>query len=279
MFPQGTLDGQISEIGQISSQLATVVTQLKNGINASLALALGDVNNFIAFGDQSVFSGPPPDLTSLGNEILGGLNTYLVSQALQSTGIFVTRALNTDVHALTNAGGLNWQPLCKDGYDANGVCDTFWFDSASGTTYALALGDQGGSFDAATTSKGFNSIMQSDKLWKYTTPQNLFLGAAACSAQAGKVQGGGPLLTSSGNAACVSNMKVCTWDLTPEYKKADANGNQIIFTDCMNGDTPIAVSNKQPGLCPAPRSYLGFGIHNDADFKASNEPWCGPFVN
>lgn len=169
LFPQGTMDNQLEEMQEISGNFANVVTALRSSISNALPAVMSNVTNFRAFAKSGVFSGDMVvDQNGLSNQILSGLMTYLLSQAYQANGVFLTRQLNTSVRALsTNGTKLNW-PLCTSDYDGNGLCDTWWYDEADDTTYGLV--------DPNNVNHNFNSEMQK-WFYNYTTPQLLFKGA------------------------------------------------------------------------------------------------------
>jgi len=115
---------------------------------------VNDVNAFAAFASTGAFSTFIPPINDTADQILNGLNAYIISQAYQASGVFITRQLNTSVRALTTNGtALEYTLPCNSDYDENGICDTFWYDSVDDTTYALTPGNPD------TRRKNYNSDM------------------------------------------------------------------------------------------------------------------------
>lgn len=212
LFPEGTINSQTVEMQEVSANLGWTTKTLQNNVAQALPAILNDADTFATFAAAGSFSANLPSARTLSNDILNGLNAYLISQAYQENGVFITRQLNTSVRALmTNGTNLSYNLSCTTDYDSNGICDTFWYDSVDDTTYALVGKDE------LARTKSYNSDMTT---WfnQYTRPELLFRGAANCAAASKANQGtGSPLSISSSdfNTDCLSNMKVCTWSLTP----------------------------------------------------------------
>lgn len=283
LYPEGTAQQQQYEMQTLSGQLGDVLTKYQGNLNQTLPAMLGNVSDFRPFVANGVFSGNTPDFSSLQDEILTGLYTYLISQAYQANGVFISRALNTSARALsTNGTKLNWTP-CSSDYDQYGTCDTFWYDSVDGTTYALTSGD------STNRDVNYNKDMQT---WfaNYTSPELLFKGADLCAQASKAQQGTGPILSFSQpgnpNTNCMSNQKVCTWQMNATTA-GTSNGKAKtfpVFSDCTND---YVIPNLEQGLCkslngdlsvPAdlvvPRSYLGWGILDNQAYDANNIVVC-----
>jgi hypothetical protein len=282
LYPVGTVDSEQQQISQISVNLATTAKTLQGNIASALPAIMNDTNAFAAFASTGAFSQILPNVNDIADQLLNGLMAYVISQAYQANGVFITRQLNTSVVALTTNGtALTYQLPCTTGksnssrsaprrvqgkpilifytgYDANGVCDTFWYDSSDDTTYALT---QGNSEDRTT---GYNKDMVK---WfnGYTRPELLFRGAAKCANAAGASQGTGPpvSISSSGfSTDCLSNMKVCTWSLTAG-KDWDP-----LFTDCTDGEAFQGLDGPRVNPTPDDTSYCKGGGGNTPSFRA-----------
>jgi hypothetical protein len=100
----GTANSELVQMQQISGNLGATVQALQGNVSQALPAMQNDVNSFAAFTATGAFSQFLPSLDQLSNQILDGLNTYLISQAYQLNGVFITRTLNTSVHALMTNG-------------------------------------------------------------------------------------------------------------------------------------------------------------------------------
>ena len=91
-----------------------------------------------------------------------------------------------------------------------------------------------------------------------TTPQLLFMNSQFCADAAGSTQGNAPgtsLSTSTGvwNTECISNMKICTWDVVNlgvfnEYTDCDRE-SAFAMEECGDGEGIVQVT--------VPASYIG----------------------
>jgi hypothetical protein len=228
---------------------------------------MNDTDSFRLLASTGAFSGLKPVTNDITNAILSGLNTFLISQAYQANGVIITRLFNTSVRALqTNGTKLNFDTSCDQDYDQYGVCNTYWYDESEGTTYALTTSSDN------WRDTSYNKDMQT---WfsNFTTPQLLFQGAAQCA------PGSSPSVFSS---TCLSSMKVCTWQLTPQPSKEH---RYDLFSDCNRTDFPMAEGScgsngEQSGDTSdvdwqeAPGSYLGWGILNNQAYNSINPHYC-----
>jgi hypothetical protein len=117
----------------------------------------------------------------------------------------------------------------------------------------------------------------------YTKPELLFRGAAKCAAASKASQGSGiPVsISKSGfNTECLSNMRVCTWNLTP------GKDYNPLFTDCKDQDafqglqTPTVTPGEwckettSTNYFRAYRQYLGWGILKSNTDKTGATVFC-----
>ena len=91
IWPPGTVQRDVIEIGQVYSQLNTVLQGLAPRIQGALAAVMGagedqnDIFAFLAFAEQGIFSEPRdrwPDIVNDTRGLLVGFTTFLVSEAL-----------------------------------------------------------------------------------------------------------------------------------------------------------------------------------------------------
>lgn len=263
VFPIGTTNKQVQDWNTISDSFAGVVTDLQNNLASGLTAIETDVNNFRAIVGNGLFSSEDtlPALNDMKNSAVLGFTTYMVSQAYQSRGTFLTRALMTDVDAMQNNGtDLHFSTGCGKGYDKYGTCDTFWFDKTTTTTYGLV--------NSGEKKQNFASDMQ--KLFdnNYTTPEYLFRNADQCTQASGTqgVPGKNPIANLQGKPsdfACVSNLPTCTWSLTvdksPNTFFTDCNYTKMVTDNSLclpAGNVPLGTDFK------GPHAYLGWTMLN-----------------
>jgi hypothetical protein len=123
LYPIGTTDSQDIDMDYLSGNLSTTVQSLQTSISQALPAMVNDTTAFAAFAAGGTFSQALPNITDFTDSILNGLDAYLISQAYQLNGVFITRQLNTSVRALmTNGTVLTYQLPCTTDYDSNGVC-------------------------------------------------------------------------------------------------------------------------------------------------------------
>lgn len=269
IFPTGTSDSETFDFKQISASLGTLVTQFKTNYAAGLAEAENDVTSFLAFVENTPLSGKIPDLNSVVDQCLQSLYTYVISQAYQVSNVIITRQVDTDVNALSSNGtALNWPTGCGKGYGQYGECSTFWYDQPTDVTYGL--------YDTQKQTKDFNLEYQ-QFFNGQTTGAILLKGADLCAQASHSTQGSQPIVdTSPGGSTtyCLSNMQVCTWDLT------EINTQPNPFTDCASKVAPkfygqacsSPTGNFGGGAVPV--CYLGWAILDNQNYKNSDHEFC-----
>ena len=223
LFPVGTAQSQVTQWSSIANQLGTVAQWYQSNVSEIIPVVNNNVDNFIDFASTGLFSvNPLPDLSDESDNLLKGLTTYIVSLALTANNVVVGRAVDTDVAQLqqNSSDNLAFNTGCGSGYDSNGICSAYWFDSKTKTTYSLDnLGDIFYDFHD-TMGTLFDN---------WTTGDLLFTGAARCLAQGGTKPGGlaTTVINSAGNVSvdCLSNIKICTWDMNSLDVEHE-------FTDC-----------------------------------------------
>ena len=144
IWPVRTAERKLIEIGQLYSQLGTVVQALGPRIQAALAAVEGenqnDISGFLAFAQQGVFSKPRdqwPDIANDTRGLLVGFTTFLVSEAVLLDGWHVSVALGVNPLEMSgdNAKCPYWQCDCGKfldlgckSYDEHWQCkDNYWW--------------------------------------------------------------------------------------------------------------------------------------------------------
>lgn len=261
LFPSGTVDGEYQDWTAVAANLGKCTDSFRDSVAAGLPLLQNDVNAFISWSQVSGLSGNRPSLNGLTDSMTVALNTYAIASVISSQGIVISRAPNTDVHALqTNGSQLNWDTGCSGGY-TNGVCDTFFFDGTD--TYGMT--------DPSHFKKNYHS-----ELTQFFSPNGaapaltsgklLFTGAQNCLAATGKNGGANPSLDPKDPTSiqCLSNLQVCTWT-------EDGYGP---FDNCKNlPDRNAVLPGFGVGGCigaevpewsiNVPHAYLGPGVYGD----------------
>ena len=269
IFPVGTADSQQTDAAAVSQSMGNVVTAFRNNYASALNATNSDVASFLTFAGNAPFSGKIPDLPSAVNQCLTALYTYMISQVYQVTNVILTRQVATNVDVLSRNGTkLNWQTGCGKGYGEYGECDTFWYDAKTDITYALS--------DIQDQQRDFNNNMQ-QFFNGMTTGELLLTGADRCAQASHANQGKIPIvdLTPGGStASCLSNLQVCTWDLTAADKQPNP------FVDCPSSTLPKfyqqACSDPYGSFSggAVPWQYLGWAILANDAFVAAKHDVC-----
>ena len=244
LVPVGTTDSQIAQMVDLSSSLGGIVQQYQQNIADSIPLIVNDVDTFVNFASTGQFQvNPLPNIAVASDQLLTGLQTFVVSRALTANNVIITRANDMNIAELAAGGAnndLSYTTGCENGYDSNNFCGPFWYDNTTNTTYSL---DGLGNMD-----DNFNSIRQ-QIFSNWTTPESLYRGAAGCHDIGGS---NGQLdqfliLGNTLNTACLSNTQVCTWDLASldeDHEFADCPSQTgYLVNGCMGEDDGVNVPN------------------------------------
>lgn len=261
LYPKGTVDGQYQDWTEVSKNVGKATDAFRASVASGLPLIQNDINAFISWSQGSGLSGDRPPLQGLTASMTQSLNTFAIANIISALGLVVSRAPDTDVHALqTNGSQLNWDTGCSGGY-TNGVCDTFFWDGKD--TYAL--------IDPQHMVKNFHDDLTkfftppSDGGLSLTTGQLLFSGAQHCYETTGTNGGVPPTLDAKdpSQITCLSNVQVCTWDRSNfgPFDRSCANlpSNKAVLpgfgvSGCI-GQTGDVTSED------VPHAYLGPGIY------------------
>ena len=265
LFPKGTVDGEYQDWSVVAANIGRFTDAFRKSVADNLPLIQNNVTTFVRWAQVAGLSGNRPPLHGLAENMTQALNTYAISRILTTQGIILSRAVNTDVHALqTNGSQLNWDTGCGAGYDNLGLCDTFFWDGKD--TYGLTDPDQFTRSYRNELESFFNSSGSGPSL---TTGNLLFSGSQRCYEATGKNGGSDPVLSATdvGSNLCLSSVPVCTWDMN-SYGPFDNSCQNLPdqravlptfgITGCR-GDVDSTTSIN------VPRAYLGPGIYADKD--------------
>ena len=254
LVPVGTTQTQIAQMVDLSSSLGGIVQQYQQNIADSIPLIVNDVETFVNFASTGQFQvNPLPNIAVASDQLLTGLQTFIVSRALTANNAIITRANNTNIADLAAGpnNDLSYTTGCESGYDSNNFCGSFWYDNTTNTTYAL---------DSLQNMNDDFSSIREQIFSNWTTPESLYRGAAECHDLGGS---NGQLdqfliLGNTINTACLSNTQVCTWDLTSldeDHEFADCPSQTgYIANGCTGEDDGVNVPNGYigPYLTDAP---------------------------
>lgn len=247
--------GQIADtevqIAELGSDLARIVSQLQTNVQNSVISVMSNFSLFFDFVQDGYFSTQIENVNDLTQNVTLSLNTYIVSQALQNDHVIITRALDTDVNQLQlNGSAVQYDTGCGHGYDEWGMCGSWWYDSTNHISYGLE--------SMKDMLINYTEPLQSLFNQGITTPQLLFLNSQFCADASGSTQGNAPgssLTTSTGvwNTQCISNMKICSWDLVTldvfhEYTDCDRESS-FAMENCGAGEDLVQAT--------VPASYIG----------------------
>jgi hypothetical protein len=208
LFPEGTADSQVQELASVDQALEGVVTTLQGDVNDVVPVILNDVNNFVTFSGTGQFSQLTQE--SVFNDtrgLLTGLVTYIISQAMQLNKVVLSRSpqgydVNSQVASDHQTSDYKISG-CGHGYDAVGVCETWYFNTTTEISYSFVNLDN--------PSHNFNQDMESIFAQnKWTTPDLLIMAAERCAAAGHSQQPGNLISAIPGGpyADCLSNMQV-----------------------------------------------------------------------
>ena len=274
-LPTGTVDGQYQTWSLVSQNMGKVTDAYRRSIASGLPEVQNNITNFITWSEASGLSGFRPSLNGLVDSFTQALNTYAAARIIASLGFIVTRAANTDVHALqTNGSALAWNTNCDGGYDSSGVCDTYFFDGVD--TYSIVQPDH--------MTRNFNKEMTTlfGGAVPMTTGKLLFTGAYQCLLATKQNGGAAPQLDPNDPTIfhCLSNLQVCTWDETSlgpfDSSCANLPARDAVLpmfgVEACPGNSENSIFDK-----PVPRGYLGPGVFEDA--KGIDSLYADQFCN
>ena len=264
MFPSGTVDGEYQDWSVVAANVGKCTDAFRVSVSQGLPLIENNITTFIQWSAISGLSGYRPPLHGLAENMTQSLNTYAIARILSTQGIVISRAPDTDVHALqTNGSQLNWDTGCGSGYDNLSICDTFFWDGVD--TYGLT--------DTEHFTRSFHDELVSlfspkDSAPPLTTGKLLFSGAQTCYKATGQNGGAKPLLDSAdpSHIVCLSNVQVCTWDESG-YGPFDSSCKNLPDRDAVLlafGASGCRGEEESTTSIDVPRAYLGPGIYQNA---------------
>ena len=264
IFQRGTVNGEYQDWTLIAANIGKCTDTFRATVAEELPLIQNNLTSFILWSEISGLSGYRAPLNGLSQNMTQALNTYAISRILDTQGVVISRAANTDVHALqTNGSQLNWDTGCGGGYDNLGICDTFFWDGVD--TYGLT--------DPVHYTKSYHDELEQlftprDNANSLTTGRLLFTGSQNCYKATGQNGGAPPLLDplDPSHIICLSNAPVCTWDESG-YGPFDSSCKNDPDKGAPLGGFGASGCKGEPNSIfsiDVPRAYLGPGVYQDA---------------
>jgi hypothetical protein len=221
-------------LGDIGSELATLVTEYQTSLENALKELQGNSTLFIAATEPGGFS--TRAVTSLNTQsvdIFHDLQLYILSEALKGNNVVSARS--TDVIAMdvaTNTGAIYCPSL-----GPAGNCYQFWVDEEAGNTYALHNTNDWG-FDDST--EVLNKIVDSG----WANLSEIF--------KVEDCQGKEPGFDGT-KVSCLATHKYCEWD----YASQVSGGKWNQYTNCDADSKWGTQCSSWSTIYLVPDSYLG----------------------
>lgn len=257
LFPIDSATSQVVQMSALSSEIVPIIQTVQNNLNKTLVSVMENTSEFLAFASQGNFSESAPSLPDQTNYLLYAFNTYIISQALNGNNVYGVYGQDTDPQSLATNGSKTPYDLsdCKNGYNAQGVCDTWWYS----TRYSSAFGLD----DFSHMNRGYGEVLTS-LFSNYTTGEFLFEGAYSCNANGNYGQPVNVTINAAGiTTGCLSRLRILTWDMScDDPTKHNSNGCEFLevprqntfFASCGSHSAYSVMDD--PIYC-VPASYLG----------------------
>jgi hypothetical protein len=286
-FPTDTPSSQSGpptvDQGNVQTGLENLCSYYGQQLQTGLYTVMSNLAAFLAMARNGTFISPPLSLQEVSQGLENSLTSFLVSQSLQTLGIFIARSPDTSVVELGvipdkgafrgNGTLLNWPVNCTH-YDQQwSTCDTFFFDNRTRTTYSFVMPNVESSENNYAIN--FDTMMQAIFGTYIFDPWDFFEQATLCGSQGEStspsisVQGSTPQLN------CLVDIPVCTWDVNAPPAPNQWETDPRVFTDC-NSTRMFNSLWGTPGCYgeylgwAVPRGYLGWAALGNDAFTTSN---------
>ena len=254
LFPIDSSTSQVVQMAALSGDMVSIIQTVQNNVNKTAVSVMSNSTEFLAFASQGNFSESAPSLPNQTNQLLYAFNTYIITQALAGNNIYGVLGEGTSPQALATNGSRTAFDLsgCKDGYNAQGVCDTWWYSERHASAFSLD--------DFSHMDRGYGDLLTT-LFSNYTTGELLFEGAYACGKIGGNSQPIDVTANSAGlHTACLSQLNIVRWDMsctdttnqTCEFLEIPRQTN--FFGNCGSHSAYDVMA--EPIYC-VPSSYLG----------------------
>ena len=142
LWPSGTSDSKIIQIGELDRELQNATQQMANMINTAVELLMSDVPTFIAFAESGRFSGTQSlSLPAKTDGLDYALTTYLTSQTMAKNGWYASPHLGPFPDAASVMSPTFPGFGCK--MDSSNICtaygaDLVYWSQATQRAYSLS---------------------------------------------------------------------------------------------------------------------------------------------
>lgn len=263
VFPIDSANSEVVQMAELENAMGTIIQTVQNNLNKTAVSVMSNTTEFLAFASQGNFSTSAISLPNQANYLLYAFNTYIISKALTGNNVYGTIGLNTNVQSLATNGSKTAYDLsdCK-GYNAQNVCDTWWYSGRYNSTFGLD--------DFSHYDRNYGDVMTT-LFSNYTTGELLFDDAYSCNTAGNHGQPVNVTISSTGiSTGCLSQLRIGTWDMGCDnpISHASATGCEFLeipsqgqfFGNC--GSHSAYSDMDQPTYC-VPQSYLGPLIAQD----------------
>jgi len=217
MWPTGTVDSRLVQIGNIKSELSQINQEIGGMLNNGLEAVMGDISTFALFASAGHFSGATS--FSLPQSTAGldmALKTFIISNAMTQNGWNAVPQLWMSREEVSST---EYGTRCEFGPDNYDTCTdsttgtAFWYSNNTGIAYHLR--PKG---DTPTSNRQLMlDIVEND----WSTLPALFDGAFSCIAT-GYANSSEPFqirINGTIDLSCVSQLNIClscgTWCVVP----------------------------------------------------------------
>ncbi|KAL9610400.1 MAG: hypothetical protein Q9167_004883 [Letrouitia subvulpina] len=265
-YPTGTTESQVWQTAQLKSELVKVIEAAKSHIENTTKYVMDDLNAFLAFANQDLFSDDPPSIQPMNVYVMYVFNTYIISKALNGNNVKGTIGLGTNPQALAT----NWtntnsnSPLaynldaCKE-FDEQNICDAWWYSKNLSSAFGLD--------DFKAMNKNKADLMKT-LLADYTTGEMLFEGSYKCQATKKPDQALNLTIKPNGlDSDCISQLQIGTWDMGCD-DPTDPRSN----CEFLESEIP-----RQPKFLDGNTGAVPFGGEMNPEYSV---PYCylGPLI-
>lgn len=207
LFPPGSPESQVTLFADMSAKFANITTTVQSNLNKTFNDVMSNVEDFLAFASQGVFSETESiNLVDQSDYLYQAFNTYLASEAFRLQDIYAVIGRGTNPQQFkVNGTKVNINIDC-DKYNEVGVCDAWWYSKKYNSAFSL------NNFNAMN--KNYNEAMNNLFQSGLTSGELLFETAYACTFGNDYGNPVNVTVNSTGlQTSCMSQLKMLTWDM------------------------------------------------------------------
>lgn len=231
IWPKGTVDSQLVQIGNIQSSLGNMNKQIGSMLNQGLSTIMSDAATFALFASAGQFSGA--STYSLPKNTAGldlALKTFITSNAMTQNDWYAYPVLwmsRDEISSAVDSGNsCTWGP---DNYDIcwnSSVSTALYYSNYTGIAYYLW---------SKPGAKVSNSQLMLDIVNnEWSTLPALFDGAFNCTAAGNSAQPFSVQVNGTVDLSCVSQLNICMGGCGGSCPVPFVNGT-CPFQPCHNG--------------------------------------------